>query len=58
MDFDKIQHGDKIVIKVNGKLLKGKAVMKSRQVDAWVLNIGGAHGIPKLAFRDNVVEVD
>lgn len=40
-----------------GKTRKGRAVMFNREVGAWVLNMGGAHGTPGIATTENVVEV-
>lgn len=54
---DQIKHGDKVtIVKPNGQKVTGKAVMRS-SVGGWVLNTGGAHGIPALADDDNIIRV-
>jgi hypothetical protein len=54
---DAIRAGSKVTI-VNrfGQQRTGRAVMRS-STGGWVLNMGGRHGTPGLADRDNVVRV-
>lgn len=35
----------------------GRAVMRSGDGRGWVLNLGGQHGTPGLAYPDNTVKV-
>lgn len=54
--YDSIRNGDQVTIETrHGNLLKGRAVMLGP--GGWVLNLGGAHGTPGIANRDNVVAV-
>ena len=57
-EFDKIGPRSRVTIFTpQGQKRSGKAVMYNRQHDSWVLNMGGAHGTPGIASRDNVVSV-
>lgn len=62
-----IKNGDKVTILIPAgmgrggqewKEATGKATMKSPKVGGWVLNMGGAHGTPKLASPKNIVAVN
>ena len=54
--YDAIRNGDTVTIETrHGNLLKGRAVMLGP--GGWVLNLGGPHGTPGIANRDNVVAV-
>lgn len=56
--FDTIQCGDRVTIKTpQGQEITGRAVMFNAKVDAWVLNLGGRHGIPGMATERNVIKV-
>lgn len=56
--FDDIKPGDTVtILSPHHTRLKGKATMYNRKIDAWVLNLGGRHGTPGIATRDNVVDV-
>jgi hypothetical protein len=56
--FSTIRSGDRVTILDRfGKELSGKASMYNKDYDIWVLNMGGAHGRPGEANRDNVVKV-
>ncbi len=52
-----IKHGDRVTILNRlGQKRTGKAVMKSSD-GGCVLNMGGSHGTPALAYNDNIVKV-
>ena len=54
--YDSIRNGDLVSIETrHGNILKGRAVMLGP--GGWVLNLGGAHGTPGIANRENVVAV-
>lgn len=72
--FDKIKAGDKLTIRVPAgiSLVKtadgvkrvqihaertGRVVMRSEH-GGWVLNMGGPHGTPGLADRDNITAIN
>jgi hypothetical protein len=56
--FDTIQCGDRVTIKTpQGQEVTGRAVMFNRKVGAWVLNLGGRHGIPGMACERNFIKV-
>lgn len=56
--FDAIKPGSRVTIKTpQGQTQRGKAVMYNRQHDSWALNMGGAHGRPGVATRDNFVSL-
>jgi len=56
--FDTIQCGDRVTIKTrHGNELTGRAVMFNCKAGAWVLNLGGRHGIPGMATERNVIKV-
>ena len=57
--IDIIEAGDRVTI-VNrfGVERTGRAVMRNRQYDSWVLNMGGPHGTPGIATNDNVTKVN
>jgi hypothetical protein len=56
--FDGIRPGDRVTI-VNrfGQERTGRATIINRKDDVVVLNMGGPHGTPGIATRDNVVKV-
>ena len=56
--FDGIRVGDRVTI-VNrfGQERAGRATIHNRQQDLWVLNMGGPHGTPGIATRENVTRV-
>ena len=56
--FDSIRFGDRVTI-VNrfGQERTGKATIHNREADLWVLNMGGPHGTPGIATRENVTRV-
>lgn len=56
--FDTIQVGDRVTIRTpQGQEVTGRAVMFNRKVGAWVLNLGGRHGIPGMACERNFIKV-
>lgn len=56
--FQSIQVGDRVTIRTpQGQERTGRAVMFNRKVGAWVLNLGGAHGIPGMADERNTINV-
>lgn len=56
--FNTIQVGDRVTIRTpQGQERTGRAVMFNRKVGAWVLNLGGAHGIPGMADERNTIKV-
>ena len=56
--FDSIRVGDKVTIVDRfGKERRGVARILNRAQDVVVLNMGGAHGTPGIATRENVVRV-
>lgn len=56
--FDTIRPGDRVTI-VNrfGQQQTGRATIINRRDDVVVLNLGGPHGTPGIATRENVVKV-
>ena len=56
--FDGIRVGDRVTI-VNrfGQERSGRATIHNRAQDLWVLNMGGPHGTPGIATRENVTRV-
>lgn len=56
--FDSIKFGDRVTI-VNrfGQERTGRATIHNREADLWVLNMGGPHGTPGIATRENVTRV-
>lgn len=55
--IDIIEVGDRVTITNRfGQERTGRAVMRS-SVGGWVLNMGGQHGTPGLADRNNVTNV-
>lgn len=55
---DTIRNGSRVTIVMpDGKMRTGRAKMKSRDIDGWVLDMGGRYGTPALASDDNVVKV-
>lgn len=57
MTFKDIRPGDTVAITTShGSTRRGRAVMRSRD-GGWVLNLGGPHGTPGLAYEDNTVKV-
>ncbi len=56
--FDTIQVGDRVTIKTpQGQERTGRAIMYNCKVDAWVLDMGGRHGIPGMASERNFIKV-
>lgn len=56
--FDTIQCGDRVTINTpQGQERTGRAIMFNAKVGAWVLNLGGRHGIPGMATERNVIKV-
>jgi hypothetical protein len=56
--FSLIKAGDRVTIVTrHGQKRAGRAVMKNRTYDCWVLNMGGKHGTPALATPSNVIKV-
>lgn len=54
--FNKIRIGSRVTIETpHGSLLTGRATIHNQTQDCWVLNLGGRHGTPGVACRDNVV---
>ena len=54
--FDVIQAGDRVTIEARfGKEATGTAVFKSAY--GWALNMGGKHGTPGVATRENTLRV-
>lgn len=55
---DQIRVGDQVTILTpQNQQVRGRAVMRNRQVGCWVLNAGGAHGRPVIADEENIVSV-
>ncbi|MHC4332176.1 MAG: hypothetical protein ACYSUV_00085 [Planctomycetota bacterium] len=55
---DIIKPGDRVTIATpHGNRLTGRATMRNRQQDCWVLNMGGRHGTPGIATEENVMKV-
>lgn len=53
-----IKHGDIItIVDKDGTQTTGKAVMFNSNIDAWIINIGGKHGTPKIADDSNIIHV-
>lgn len=56
--FDTIQCGDRVtIVTPQGQERSGRAIMFNRKVGAWVLNLGGHHGIPGMATERNTIKV-
>ncbi len=56
--FQSIKPGDRVTIKTpHGGERSGRAVMFNKRFQSWVLNMGGAHGIPGLADERNTIAV-
>lgn len=54
--YDTITPGARVTITDRfGEQRRGRAIF--RGTGGWVLNMGGKHGIPAIATRDNVVRV-
>lgn len=52
-----IRPGDRVKISTrHGQLLSGRAVMPTKD-GGWVLNGGGKHGTPLLAYEGNLVAI-
>ena len=57
-EFDSITVGSRVTILTPQKQERsGRAVMRNREQDLWVLNMGGPHGRPGIADRRNFVKV-
>lgn len=53
-----VRHGDILtILSPHGGTFKGRAVMRTSDRAGWVINIGGAHGTPKLALPHNLYSV-
>ena len=56
-DFDSIKVGSRVTILTPQKQERtGRAVMRNRDQDLWVLDMGGPHGRPGIADRKNFVK--
>lgn len=56
--FKTIRLEDRVTIRTPlGQERSGRAVMFNKQVGAWVLNMGGKHGVPGLADERNTLAV-
>jgi hypothetical protein len=56
-DFAAIRPGDRVkIVTKHQSVLSGRAVMRTPD-GGWVLNGGGRHGTPLLAYPSNVVAV-
>jgi len=52
--IDSVEPGDTVaIVTPHGSWLKGRAVMRTKDGDGWVLNGGGRHGTPLLAYDSN-----
>ena len=56
--IDTVQSGDKVtIINQHGIKLIGRAVMKARGINGWILNVGGKYGTPSIASDENIIKV-
>jgi hypothetical protein len=56
--FEDIRPGDRVTIVTHhGSKLTGRVVMRSGDGRGWVLNLGGKHGTPGLAYPKNTIKV-
>jgi hypothetical protein len=56
--IDSVCSGDRVtIITPHGSCLTGRAVMRVADGAGWVLNLGGPHGTPGLAYANNTIKV-
>lgn len=56
--FSEIKCGSKVtILNAAGQEHTGRAVMFNRKLGAWVLNMGGRHGMPGIATERNTIKV-
>lgn len=57
-NFEEIRPGDRVTILTpQNQERSGRVVMKSGDKLGWVLNCGGKHGTPALAYPENTVKI-
>jgi hypothetical protein len=56
--FSMIKPNSTVVVKGRFGVQRGKARIYNKHHNVWVLNLGGRHGTPGIATRDNIISVD
>lgn len=56
--ISRVKAGDMVtIVTPQGSRLTGRAVMRTSNRKGWVLNLGGPHGTPGLAYDRNTIKV-